>query len=66
MSNSIKLSKDKHGEKVDKKIHQDMIGYLLYLIASESDIYWVLKYMPTSIFPYNFSLESHKTNFKVP
>ena len=38
MSTTIKLNKDEKGKEVDIKTYRDMIGSLLYLIASRPDI----------------------------
>ena len=38
MSNTCKLSKDEEGKRVDQKLYRGMIGSLLYLMASRSDI----------------------------
>ncbi|KAL6575441.1 hypothetical protein OROMI_012726 [Orobanche minor] len=38
MASSLKLDKDEHGKSVDKKFCRGMIGSLLYLTASRSDI----------------------------
>ena len=38
MTLSCKLEKDEHGKSIDTKLYKGMIGYLLYLTASRSDI----------------------------
>ena len=38
MSNTCKLDKDEEGKKIDQKIYRGMIGSLLYLMTSRSDI----------------------------
>ena len=38
MSTSIKLDKDENEKNVDEKLYRDMIGSLLYLMASRPDI----------------------------
>ena len=38
MSYTCKLDRDEDGKKIDQKLYQDMIGSLLYLMASRSDI----------------------------
>ena len=37
-SSLCKLDKDKNGKSIDHKFYKDIIGSLLYLIASRSDI----------------------------
>ena len=38
MSPSCKLDKDERGKNIDLKFYRGMIGFLLYLTASRSDI----------------------------
>ena len=38
MSTSIKMDKDESRKSVDQKMYRDMIGSLLYLIASKPNI----------------------------
>jgi hypothetical protein len=65
MSTGTVLDPDENGETVDQREYRSMIGSLLYLTVTQSDIQFTVFVCALSVFPTLFTSDSSSTNLQV-